>query len=163
VVLHRGAGTSLDELTTVTSTSTSVAAGSQELADLAGNLAAASGLDVAPSMQDLTIGFVLLTDTPKGGDVGATRTRAADALDSNGSLVAIGSTDQGYLWQYVGLTSTDVERDDSGVIGTVISAGTGLIALIALLLAIPTEIRRRPVAASGLENPADTFEEDESA
>jgi GT2 family glycosyltransferase len=163
VVLHRGPGTSLDEVATVTATSTAVAADSQELADLAGNLAAASGLDVAPSMQDLSIGFVLLTDTPKGGDVGATRTRAADALDSNGSLVAIGSTDQGYLWQYVGLTSTEVQRDDGGPTAVAISAGTGLIALIALLLAIPTEIRRRPVAASGLENPADTFEEDESA
>jgi GT2 family glycosyltransferase len=163
VAVHRGAGTFLDEQSTIAASVTSFGAEQRDVAELAGNLSAPSGFDVATGLQKLQIGFVLLTDTQGSKDAVATRIRAADALDANESLVAIGSTDQGYLWQVADLQTAVIDRPSGGVVGTTISLGTGLIAAIALLLAIPSGGRRRPVAASALENPADTFEEDESA
>jgi hypothetical protein len=163
VAVHRGAGTFLDEQSTVAAGLSAAGAGQRDVAELAGNLSAPSGYDVGARLQKLQIGFVLLTDTGGSKEAVATRIRAADALDANESLVAIGSTDQGYLWQVAGVETAPIDRPTGGIVGTAISLGTALIAVIALLLAIPTSGRRRPVAASALENPADTFEEDESA
>jgi GT2 family glycosyltransferase len=161
--VHRGAGTFLDEQSTIAATSSAADNDSREVAELAGNLSAPSGFDVATSLQKLRVGFVLLSDAEPTKAAAAARIRAADALDSNGALVAIGSTDQGYLWQFADLTDDTTERPSGGVLSTAISVGTGIVIVIAVLLAIPTGVRRRPVASSGLENPADTFEEDESA
>jgi hypothetical protein len=155
--VHRGAGTALDEQSTLAATDTAEIEG--DLATLAGNLAARSGFDEADALQKAGISFVLIPEAEAGAAATA-RTRAADALDSNPLFVAIGETDFGYLWRYTG--TAEGTPPPSASIGQLIVLG--LVFGAAALLAIPTGTRRRPVAAvEGDENPADTFEEDENA
>ena len=161
--LHRGVGTTLDEQSTLTATGEGVTPTQRRIAELAGNLAANSGYDVDTAMNELQIEFILLAPSADGAASSAA-VRAADALDSSDRLIAIGETANGFLWRY-----PDIERDaathpEIGVLRTVNVAALALVFGIALLLAIPTGTRRRPVAApSADENPADTFEEDENA
>ena len=163
--LHRGSGTTLDEQSTTVSTSTTVTEEQQTVAALAGNLAAYSGYDVASAMQQQQVGFVVLADAEAGAAT-TVRTRAADALDSNPALIAIGETASGYLWRFDGLEVDEslISEANGGVVRTVDLAALALVFGIALLLAIPTGSRRRPVADRARdENPADTFEEDDNA
>jgi hypothetical protein len=154
--VHRGAGTALDEQSTLVATATEIG---DELAVLAGNLAARSGFDPVSALQSQGISFVLLAEAPPGAAT-ATRTRAADSLDSNDLFVAVGETDKGYLWRYTGDVVDVIEPTASPLQLIVFGVVFGATAL----LAIPTGTRRRSVAASsGDENPADTFEEDENA
>jgi hypothetical protein len=156
-VVQRGAGTALDEQSTLAATDQ--AAIDDELANLAGNLAARSGFDPVPALESAGISFVLIPEA-EPGLAAATRTRAADSLDSNPLFVAIGETDFGYLWRYSG--TVEGRADEPAPVGQLIALG--LVFGAAALLAIPTGTRRRPVAAGSIdENPADTFEEDASA
>ncbi len=156
-VVHRGAGTALDEQSTLAATDASEIEG--DLATLAGNLAARSGFDAAAALEKAGISFVLVAEAQPGAAATA-RTRAADALDSNALFVAVGQTDFGYLWRYTG--AADGIAPETAPAGQLIALG--LVFGAAALLAIPTGTRRRPVAAAdGDENPADTFEEDASA
>lgn len=157
--VHRGAGTALDEQSTLETTSTVLSQDEADLATLAANLATHSGFDAAPELERLGISFVLVPDTAAGPATTA-RTRAADALDSNDLFVAIGVTDNGYLWRFAG-DATDVAEPAPNPF---VLLSLGLVFGLAALLAIPTGTRRRAVARdSGDENPADTFEEDENA
>ena len=163
--LHRGVGTTLDEQSTTVTTAESLSPAQEQLAELVGNLAAHSGFDDAAAMQELQVGFVVLADADPGQAADA-RTRAADALDSNPALIAIGETTSGYLWRFADLTvdASLTDHEDLGARRTVEIIALGIVFGIALLVAIPTGSRRRPVATrSGDENPADTFEEDENA
>ncbi|MEB0307500.1 hypothetical protein QN345_19620, partial [Cryobacterium sp. 10I1] len=80
----RGAGTTLNEQSTLVNTTTTLSAADKELATLAGNLASRSGLDASAGLADLGIRFVLLrpaalTDTGRGAaaaSVAATETLA---------------------------------------------------------------------------------------
>ena len=102
---------------------------------------------------------MLVPDTAAGPATTA-RTRAADALDSNDLFVAIGVTDNGYLWRFAG-DATDVAEPAPNPF---VLLSLGLVFGLAALLAIPTGTRRRAVARDADdENPADTFEEDENA
>ena len=155
--VHRGAGTALDETSTLSATSVDEV--DADVALLAGNLASRSGLDAGEALERNGISFVLIPDAAPGAAATA-RLRAADALDSNDQFTAIGETAFGSLWRYTGDVS-DVEDQPAPTWQLIV---LGVVFGIAALLAIPTGTRRRPVAASpGDENPADTFEEDENA
>jgi hypothetical protein len=157
--VHRGAGTALDERSTLDDTATVVSEDDKALATLAANLATHSGFDAAPELDRLGISFVLVPDA-EAGPATAARTRAADALDSNDLFVAIGATDNGYLWRYAG-DATDVAEPAADPL---VLVPLGIVFGLAALLAIPTGTRRRAVASvPGDENPADTFEEDDNA
>jgi hypothetical protein len=67
------------------------------------------------------------------------------------------------LWEYPGLTSTAPAAVPPGTVARSIPIAQGVIALLALLLAIPTSRRRRTVRELGPteSDPADTFDEDE--
>ena len=95
----------------------------------------------------------------------AARLAAADALDSNAALIAVGETSNGFLWRFASFEA-DAARSSRSRMSRALRAATlvatGIVFGIALLLAIPTGTRRRPVADTDDENPADTFEEDES-
>lgn len=154
--VHRGAGTTLDERSTLVATD--VSALDADLADLVGNLAARSGLDSSPALEQAGISFVLLPEVAPGA-AAAARLRAADALDSNELFVAIGETDFGFLWRYTG-TVTGIGPESAPPVQLL---GLGVVFGLAALLAIPTGTRRRPVAAAEAdENPAATFDEDEN-
>lgn len=99
VTLHRGQGTTLDETSTLASTTTSVSDEQLALAVLAANLASDTGLDTAEELRALRIGFVLLTgdaDAPGGAaaagdaaeDAGAADAGAADAADAGAADAA---------------------------------------------------------------------------
>jgi GT2 family glycosyltransferase len=157
--VHRGAGTSLDEQSTLGATSVALSDNERDLATLAANLGTRSGFDAAPELARLGISFVLVPDAAAGAAT-TTRTRAADALDSNDLFVSIGATDNGYLWRYTG----DVTDAKETAPDPVVPISLGLVFGLAALLAIPTGTRRRAVAApTGDESPADTFEEDDNA
>jgi hypothetical protein len=162
-VLHRGVGTTLDEQSTIAATTTELREAQEELAVLAGNLVARSGYDVASELQNRQIGFVLLPDADPGTATAA-RLDAADALDSNPTLIAVGETSNGSLWRFASFDEDPslVAEPDVAALRTVTLVAAGTVFGIALLIAIPTGIRRRPVADADDENPADTFEEDES-
>jgi hypothetical protein len=161
--LHRGVGTTLDEQSTIAATTTVLREAQDELAVLAGNLVTRSGYDVDTELQQRQIGFVLLPEAEPGAATAA-RLDAADALDSNATLVAVGETSNGFLWRFAAFEADPslVAEPDVAALRTATLLATGTVFGIALLLAIPTGIRRRPVAESDEENPADTFEEDES-
>ena len=157
--VHRGAGTSLDEQSTLRATAVDLTENEGDLAVLAGNLATRSGYDAAPELERLGISFVLLPPA-EAGPATAARTRAADALDSNDLFVAIGVTDYGYLWRY----ATDVADPPQPSADPLVLTALAIVFGLAAIIAIPTGTRRRAVAAQpGDDNPADTFEEDENA
>jgi len=161
--LHRGVGTTLDEQSTLASTREGTTARQERIAELAGNVSAHSGYDVAEAMNDLQVGFIVLASVPDG-PAAAAAVRAADALDSSDQLIAIGETANGYLWRFGGLEPDAETHPEVASLRTANLAALAVVFAIALLLAIPTGTRRRPVAPSTTdENPADTFEEDESA
>jgi len=161
--LHRGVGTTLDEQSTLAAVE-GTAATREEIVDLAGNLSARSGFAAGEALQEAGIGFVVVADAREGAAATA-RTRAADALDSTPELVAVGQTADGYLWRLDGFNEDALPAEPTTPFATTLDRALLAIAFgLALLIAVPTGGRRRPVAApEGEENPADTFEEDENA
>lgn len=156
-VVHRGSGTTLDEQSTLAATDPAEI--EADLATLVANIGARSGFDASEALQKAGISFVLIPEAQPGA-AAATRTRAADALDSNPQFVAIGETAFGFLWRYVG----EVDAPEQPTVQPLQLIVLGLVFGAAAVLAIPTGTRRRPVAVNDLvENPADTFEEDENA
>ncbi|MGL4339205.1 MAG: glycosyltransferase family 2 protein [Rhodoglobus sp.] len=152
--LHRGLGTTLDEQSTLAATDTRLGEEDARLATLAGNIASRSGFDLATELDELQIAFVLLPDTSVDS-AKATHRRATEALDGNRIFTPIGSTPNGYLWNYRELapgaapTGPSVAESSRGIwIGVV----QGVIVAWTLVLAIPTTRRRRlravPVTAS---------------
>ncbi|MCU1405611.1 MAG: glycosyltransferase family 2 protein [Glaciihabitans sp.] len=87
VTLHRGTGTTLDEQSTLAATSTSTSDTQRALAELAGNLASDSGLDLAAKLNDAHIGFILVTDATT-----ATSSRSANVSASGSDVVAANGT-----------------------------------------------------------------------
>ena len=163
VTLHRGTGTTLDELSTLVSTATVASDAQLELATLAGNLASRSGFELAEALEEHKIGFVLLTDAGTSA-ASQTRQRAADALDGNRLLTPVGDTDAGVLWNFqdladgaapVGTTTLD-SPVAMGIVG-----GQLLVFFVVLLLAVPTSRGRgrSNVADSGETAPG--FDEDD--
>lgn len=151
--LIRGGGTSLDSRSTRANTRTVLTEDDNRIADLAGNLISASGLDVAKTLTDLRVRFVLLAPASPGLDpadaAGAEQTlnRAVAALETEGALGRVGPTDQGILWRF------DGEIPPAAVAPTswatpVVGFLTGLVFIVALLLAVPTAASRRMAEAT---------------
>jgi GT2 family glycosyltransferase len=156
IAVHRGAGTTLDEQSTLATTDTDVTEGGERLALLAGNLASRSGYDVAAELDRLQIAFVLLPHDPDASE--STRQRIADALDGNRILTPIGDTSTGTLWHYEELgrgTAPSGPGPLETTLGIAVIAGQGAVFLFALLLAIPTT-RRRRVRSAQVTAPDDT-------
>ena len=161
--LERGNGTTLDDRSTLASTATTTTPSERRLATTAGNLASHSGYDAKSDLNDLSIGFVVLSPTNQGAAVYA---RAEEALDSNQLLTPVGTTANGLLWRYQELPATDAAAPPGNTatpLGTGILVAQGIIFALTLLLGIPTARRRRrgEVSGSVLGEPAATFDEDD--
>jgi hypothetical protein len=163
VELERGRGTTLDDQSTLDSTTTTLSAQDAGLAKLAGNLASRSGYDASSDIAKLGVSFVLLTE-PNGDD--AVHERISQALDGNQLLVPVGNTDQGLLWRTTpgaGAAVAHAGNTDTPL-GIGILVGQGVIFGATLLLGIPTGRRRRgQKAGDPLTDPATTFDEDDDA
>lgn len=168
VVLHRGAGTTLDAQSTLASTATGVSGAQQRLATLAGNLASRSGFDSASELAALNIGFVVSPESFANASAAqaVTRVRIGESLDANPEFTAIGDTANGFLWSF------DGERTAAAItapapfgtpLGAAILAGQILILLMTFLLAVPTSgrARSRTIDVDSSE-PASTFESDDN-
>jgi len=160
-VVDRGAGTTLDETSTLWTTRSSVDDSARTLAVLAGNLSSRSGFDAVPALAAFRVEFVLLP-TADGGAV-AVRQRLAESLDAAPALTPVSDTPVGTFWRvqsYAGAPSpgTVFTRPAIGIL-----IGQGLVVALALLLAIPTARRRRVVTETAQpgDDPADTFREDD--
>jgi hypothetical protein len=140
--LERGAGATLEEQSTLYSTSRTgeLSADDERVAVLAGNLSSRSGYDSAADLDSLRVGFVLLAP---GADSG-TGDRVAAALDANSLFTPVTATERGTLWRYVGLdaglpaqTPTTLGPVDRSLHYLVL--GVQLLILVStLLLALPT-------------------------
>ncbi len=151
VTVHRGSGTTLDELATIASTSTTPTEGSLELAELAGNIASRSGFDLAAALDRWHIAFVLV---PVVSDPGAdaVHQRITEALDGNRLLDPVGQTATGLLWNYPGLTGDPVAAGPGPTgtaLGLWIVIAQAVVFGLALLMAIPTTRRRRVRSSRG--------------
>lgn len=167
-VLQRGRGTTLDAQSTLAATATELSESQETLARLAGNLVSRGGYEPEADLSELFVGFVVLADVHPGvadsEGARAVHERAAESLDSNPRLTAVGQTSAGLLWRVqtlpedtlaVPLGNTDTLQ------GRVLLIAQGLIFFFTILLAIPTQRRRRRVRAPSLgEGPAATFEVD---
>ena len=145
VELHRGTGTTLDDQSTLASTSTSASDTQQRLAILAGNLASRSGFDSAAELDALGIGFVV-ADPATGEAAEETRTRVVESLDANPNFTAVGSTEFGYLWRYETSATPEAIDTDRGALGTIIVVVQAILLGALFLLAVPTPGRRRVAA-----------------
>ncbi|MCU1586464.1 MAG: glycosyltransferase family 2 protein [Microbacteriaceae bacterium] len=158
--IERGAGTTLDDQSTLASTSRKLSAADREVAVLAGNLASRSGFDASGSLNKLSIGFVLLAaDAPNS----SAHARAVEALDSNPLFTPVGQTVNGLLWRYGKATDANSARplgNTDTPLGAGILIGQGVIFGLTLLLGIPTARRRRrgKVSGSEPEEPSRTFD-----
>ena len=146
VVLQRGPGLTMERITTLQTTRTSIDEADRELVELVANLVSDSGLDTGAALDAAQVEYVLLRDTGAGTPAYA---RAVDALSANPELVAVGLTPLGPLWQHPDAVSA-APATDPGPWDTplgAISAGLQIAVFGGfLLLAIPT-VRRRGVRA----------------
>jgi GT2 family glycosyltransferase len=139
--IDRGAGTTLDETSTFTATRGAASDEQRVIAELAGNLASRGGFDPAPVLDELGIEFVVLTPAA-GGDGERVRDRAAEALDAQSALEAIGDTGRGSLWRYPDHAVTPPAAGPSPFAGPALAVQAAVVGF-ALLLALPTGRRRR--------------------
>ncbi|GAA3735686.1 hypothetical protein GCM10022239_09640 [Leifsonia bigeumensis] len=170
VRLERGLGASLDDQSTLVSTRPRASDLDDRLATLAGNLAAPSGYDAASDLEELDIPFVLVSPASEDD---TTYRSMVDALNGNEILSPVGTTANGLLWRYAGEADADGVPGAAGHPGAVqpgngdTALGSGyLVALgvvfgITVLLAIPTGRRRIPHRTPAVEDPADTFDEED--
>lgn len=153
--LVRGAGETLDEQSTLSSTERTLTARQQALAALGGNLASASGYDATQRMKTLGVDFVLLTppattlDPQKTGSehpteiAKTTGSRAATALDANPILVPVGTTPNGQLWAFDRGTSAvapaaQIPADAGGTWRTIVLVVQAVVIALTLLMSLPT-------------------------
>jgi len=161
-VVDRGAGTTLDETSTLWSTRRSVDRSAATLAKLAGNLSSRSGFDPIPALGEFHVEFVLLPEA--NGGAAAVRQRLAEALDATPALRPVGETPVGTLWRVPSYADAPAPSPALTKTAIGILIGQALVIALALLLAIPTARRRRVVteAAQPGEDSADTFTEDDN-
>ncbi|GHF15644.1 hypothetical protein GCM10011600_15850 [Pseudolysinimonas yzui] len=150
--IDRGAGTTLDEMSTFAATRPAPDESQRELAELAGNLASRGGFDPAPVLDRLGIEFVVLTPGT-GGDSELVRERAAEALDAQPALDAVGDTGRGSLWRYPDHVPVAASEGSSSLGALALSAQAVVVGLT-VLLALPTG-RRRRLAGPGTHHELD--------
>lgn len=157
--VDRGAGTTLDRTSTFAATRAEPSVAQRELAELAGNLASRGGYDPAPVMARLGIEFVVLTPSPDAGADGI-RERAAEALDAQAAIEAVGDTARGSLWRFGAYEPVADGRPSPGL-GALATAGQIAVIVFAVLLALPTGRRRRIAPLGATEDDAgDVFDAD---
>jgi len=129
-----------------------------ELAALAANLVAPSGLDVSDVLAARHVRFVLLEPAGAGTDA-ATVDDVVAALDGNPTLAPVGDTDTGRLWRVVAADDAPLAAADPVPGGGVVLAVQLSILALTLLLAVPTSLRpRRRAEPTEAEGPTATFE-----
>jgi GT2 family glycosyltransferase len=164
--VERGAGATLDDQSTLASTSLAAgsAAASNSTASLAANLASRSGFDTSTALTLQKVGFILLGPADSAG-AQAVRQRAADALNGNRALTPVGDTALGLLWRFGALPSTGLASPtpDPGPLRTLILVGLGIVFFVTLLFAIPTRGRRRRTAVRGYQVEHANLGEDDDA
>jgi GT2 family glycosyltransferase len=145
----RGAGRTLDDQSTLSTTQRTVTEDQRDLATLAGNLASRSGYDATKQLSALGVDFVLLAPaatTLGGGDTAAadaTTTRTTVALDANPVLASVGSTAAGRLWAFdPGTTevpaAAQIPADAGGTWRLLVLLVQGIVIGATLLMSIPT-------------------------
>ena len=152
LAVHRGEGTTLDEQSTLDATDETLDEADERLAVLAGNIASRSGFGIAAELDDLQIAFVLMPTGSTTEDGRAVHQRTAESLDGNRLFTPVGDTTQGFLWAYEGISEGDAPSGPGPFEtqwGTIVLAGQGAILLITLLVAIPTDRRRRVRTSRG--------------
>ncbi|MDM4762716.1 glycosyltransferase [Galbitalea sp. SE-J8] len=146
--VEHGAGTALEDESTIWATATRLSSDRAALAELAANLASRSGFDVAAALAANDIAFIVVRRG--AADEGAvTRDRAIEALDADAQLTAVGATAGGQLWfapAVAGERGPTVHPGSSPFRELVLVAD-GLVFGVVLLLAIPTSRRRRSTVA----------------
>ncbi|MGW9629816.1 glycosyltransferase [Agromyces sp. NPDC055520] len=151
--LERGAGTTLDEQSTLEQTLEEMSDDERQLAEVAGNLASRSGFDPDAAIRDFGVSFVLLAPPADDDrDAEATAVRARTALDGNAALTAVGETDFGTLWRFSAAepdaAAAQIPPNAGGALTGVITAIQLIVLGATLLLSIPTgagrEADRRP-------------------
>ncbi len=154
--VDRGAGTTLDETSTFATTRPTADDAQREVAELAGNLASRGGFDPAPVLDRLGIEFIVLTPGPGGGS-DLVRERAAEALDAQPALDAVGDTGRGSLWRYPDHEPV-AASEGSSPFGALVLAAQAAVVGFTLLLALPTG-RRRRLAGPGEQGDPDDHDE----
>lgn len=145
--LHRDAGTTLDDSSTLARSTTVLRDSQDRVAVLAGNLASRSGFDSAAELDALGIGFVVSPPAASPSTkADATRSRVAESLDANPLFTAIGPTEFGFLWQYETDARAEATRTDGGLLGLGVLLVQGILLGATFLLAVPTPGRRRTPA-----------------
>jgi GT2 family glycosyltransferase len=162
----RGAGVTLNDQSTLASTSTRLSTDDKDLATLAGNLVSRSGLDATDQLTKFGIRFVVLrpadvvatgpgTAAPVSPDAADTTLRATTALDGNAALAPVGDTEFGRLWQH----EATADAAAAGRVPPNAGEPFRLVSLIALivvfgatvLLSIPTGANREAVRQANRE------------
>jgi len=151
-VLRRGPGPLAERVLTLETTRTGVGPQQEQIAVLAGNLVSTSGMDLASSLDELGIEYLLLDAT---GVDSPSYLRAIDAISARAEFVPVGPTSFGMLWQRSADAQPVIPDNGPGPWETAFGAISAAVQLIvfglALLLAIPTTRRRRVRAATGSE------------
>jgi hypothetical protein len=164
VTVHRGAGTTLDDRSTLASTSQQLSAERIRLAELTANLGSQAGYDAGAALDELDLDFVLL-EPATGAAANDSATRLAATLDSSPILVPVGDTPGGLLWRYTAADTavqSAAPAEPRGALGVgTFTAGSAALGL-ALLLAVPTGRRPGRREERDDETPATTFDEDDS-
>ncbi|PJJ71244.1 GT2 family glycosyltransferase [Diaminobutyricimonas aerilata] len=161
-VVQRGQGETLDDQSTLAATSTRASDDERELARLAGNLVSEAEFDASTDFATWGLDFVLLeTD----GDPRRTQSME-EALDANPQFTPVGQTTGGLLWRFAddtGLPDRGPGNTDTAY-GVTVLVVQGVIIGATLLLAVPTQRRRRVRRSEGtIDDPATTFDEDDGA
>lgn len=153
--LQRGAGTTLDDTTTLARTAHHLGSNT-ELAHIGGNLAFSSGYDASAALAPLGIGFVAVTPD---GDTDVKRA-ITDTLNANEHLTPVGDSVAGQLWRLDAELATvtpeanTAQRAWAGTVRLV----HGILFGITALLALPFGGPRAPRAERSSDDPADTFD-----
>ncbi|MHA7166918.1 glycosyltransferase [Arthrobacter bambusae] len=133
--LMRGAGTTLDSLSTVAAGRSIVGSPGQErlvadddatasIRNAVATIVAGSGVDPRPGLEQLGAGFVVL----KSADTAAQLT--ANRIDSVPGLVAVGKTDSGWLWRVTPLNQAAAADAETAHRVRVVDAKGAVVALL---------------------------------
>ncbi len=162
--LERGSGATLDDQSALHAGRIEPSEDDLLLAELAGNLASRGGYDPVPALQRFQIGFVLVEPAADAAtdDALSVRERAVAALDAAPELAAESDSGYGTLWSFEALERTADETADRSAWRATVLTAQAVVAVLVLLLAIPTRRRRRVVQTPSLldEPAATTFDED---
>ncbi|TQL48610.1 GT2 family glycosyltransferase [Homoserinimonas aerilata] len=168
VELQRGTGATLDEQSTLAATAHDTTDAQRQAATLAANLASRGSYDPTSDLAELYIGFIVLADVDAATamDVGAAEQvhkRAADSLDGNPAVTPVGQTSSGLLWRVTEPPTTAPDAPEDAIDslqGRVLLGVQALFFVVTVLLAIPTQRRRRVRSTLSGDGPAATFDEE---